>query len=70
MVLLTRAGKDGEKWVSSHQRIMHTNDVLCLATIGNKLISGGKSEEIFVHNVVKMEIRQQNCMISQVLIVS
>ncbi|CAG7652969.1 unnamed protein product [Allacma fusca] len=41
VISLARVGKTGDKWVKSHQRNMHTNDVLCLETINNRLISAG-----------------------------
>ena len=43
VALLSRVGKSGDKWVKSTQRIMHTNDIMCLANHGNKLYSAGSS---------------------------
>lgn len=41
VVILNRSGRNGDKWVKSHQRVLHTNDVTCLASYGNKLFSAG-----------------------------
>ncbi|CAL8070237.1 unnamed protein product [Orchesella dallaii] len=32
---------NSDRWVKSHPRVMHTNDVMTLETVGNKLFSGG-----------------------------
>lgn len=38
---LTKIGGN-DRWVKSHPRNVHVNDVLTLETYGNKLFSGGK----------------------------
>lgn len=40
VIIITKIA-NSEKWVKSHPRVMHTNDVLTLECLGNRLFSGG-----------------------------
>jgi hypothetical protein len=45
IMMLTKIA-NSDKWVKSHPRNMHVNDVLCLETHGNRLFSGGEDSDI------------------------
>jgi len=47
VVLVSKVGHT-DKWVKSHQRNMHLNDVMSLETHGNRLFSGGTQTSLSI----------------------